>query len=115
MLIALQALINSVSATLPGHSEVSCSQCSIPVLSHCTREVVLGSRALIIGNKTALSNQSKQTDLSMNFLLGLKSLERAINKITTQILVPSLAAMQTASIPLMDIAFVCSRRWKGEL
>lgn len=59
-------------------------------------EVVLGSRALIIGNKTAPRNQRKQTDLSMNFFLGLKSLERAINKITTKILVQSLAAMQTA-------------------
>lgn len=59
-------------------------------------EVVLGSRALIIGNKTALRNQRKQTDLSMNFFLGLKSSERAINKIATKIVVQSLAAMQTA-------------------
>lgn len=104
----------SVSHTARTLQKSACSKCSIPVFSHCTMEVVLGSRALIIGNKTALSNQRKQTDLSMNFFLGLKSLERAINKITTKILVQSLAAMQTASIPLMDICICLQEEMEGE-
>lgn len=104
----------SVSHSARTLQQSACSKCSIPVLSHCTMEVVLGSRALIIGNKSALSNQSKQTDLSMNFFLGLKSLERAINKITSKILVQSLAAMQTAPIPLMDICICLQEEMEGE-
>lgn len=53
-------------------------------------EVVLGSRALINGKKTAVKNQRKQTDLSMHFFLVLKSLQIAINKTTAEILVQSL-------------------------
>lgn len=44
------------------------------MFSHFTMEVVLGSRALIIGKKTAVKNQRKQTDLSTHFFLVLKSL-----------------------------------------
>lgn len=105
---------SSVSHSARTLQKSACSKCSIPVLSHCTMEVVLGSRALIIGNKSALSNQSKQTDLSINFFLGLKSLERVITKITRRILVQSLAAMQTAPIPLMDICICLQEEMEGE-
>jgi len=46
---------------------------SILMFSHFTMEAVLGAKALIIGKKTAVKNQRKQTDLSMLFFLVLKS------------------------------------------
>lgn len=57
----------------------------------------------MVGKKSAVKNQSKQTDLILHSFLGLRTLEITTNKTPTEILPRSLAAvMPTASVLVMD-------------
>lgn len=55
-------------------AELRFSERSRLMWGHFTGEVVLGSRALIIGKKSAVKTQRKQRDFNMCLFLGLKSL-----------------------------------------